>query len=214
MTIRRLGIFGTRGHGRDVLTFASACGPFEDIVFIDDEYNGKISCGIPVMDLDEFCASGPAEKAVAIAVADGRVREELATRCDERGVSVAELTAPQAVLATGAVIGEGALLSPFSVISSNVRIGRFFQANTMSAVAHDCTIGDFVTFAPGALCNGCTRIGDYAYIGSGAVLKQGTLERPRRIGSGAVIGMGAVVTRDVPDGATVIGNPAKILKMK
>jgi acetyltransferase-like isoleucine patch superfamily enzyme len=77
---------------------------------------------------------------------------------------------------------------------------------------HDCTIGDFVTLAPGALVNGAVEIGDGAYVGAGAVIKQGAAGAPRRIGAGAVIGMGAVVTRDVADGETVVGNPARTLK--
>lgn len=55
-------------------------------------------------------------------------------------------------------------------------------------------------------------IGDGAYIGTGAVIKQGTPDRPLRIGAGAVVGMGAVVTRDVAPGMTVVGNPARPLE--
>ncbi len=73
-------------------------------------------------------------------------------------------------------------------------------------VEHDCVIGEFVTFAPGAKVNGNVTIGDHAYIGSNAVIRQGLT-----IGAGATIGMGAVVTKDVPPGVTVIGNPAKPL---
>ena len=43
-----------------------------------------------------------------------------------------------------------------------------------------------------------------AALGTGAVILPGLT-----IGSGAVVGAGAVVTRDVPDGATVVGNPAR-----
>ena len=70
-------------------------------------------------------------------------------------------------------------------------------------------IGDFVTFAPGVMCNGNVHIDDHAYIGTGAILKQGTPDKPLRIGRGAVVGMGAVVTKDVAPGETVIGNPAR-----
>ena len=68
-----------------------------------------------------------------------------------------------------------------------------------------------MTFAPAVRCNGNIVIEDHAYIGTGAVIKQGRPDRPLVIGRGAVVGMGAVVTRDVPPGVTVVGNPARPL---
>lgn len=64
----------------------------------------------------------------------------------------------------------------------------------------------------GAKCNGYVVIEDNAYIGSGAVIKQGVPNRPLIIGAGAIIGMGAVVTKSVPAGITVCGNPAREMK--
>ena len=89
-------------------------------------------------------------------------------------------------------------------LTSNIRIGRCFHANLYSYVEHDCVIGDFVTFGPGAKVNGNVTIGDHAYIGSGAVIRQGL-----KIGAYSTVGMGAVVTRDVRHGKTVVGNPAR-----
>ncbi len=109
------------------------------------------------------------------------------------------------------VIDSGAILAPFVTITSNVRIGKNFHANIYSYVAHDCVIGDFVTFAPAVRCNGNVVIEDHAYIGTGAILKQGRPDKPLVIGRGAVVGMGAVVTKDVPPGVTVVGNPARPL---
>ncbi len=72
-------------------------------------------------------------------------------------------------------------------------------------------VGDFVTFAPGVHCNGNVVIEDHAYIGTGAILKQGQPGKPLVIGRGAVVGMGAVVTKSVAAGATVVGNPARAM---
>lgn len=46
-------------------------------------------------------------------------------------------------------------------------------------------------------------------IGDGAIIKQGTRDKPLVIGEGSTIGMGAVVTKDVEPYTTVFGNTAK-----
>ena len=99
-------------------------------------------------------------------------------------------------------------MSPFVCITNDVQIGKHFHANIGCSINHDCKIGDFVTFGPGVRCNGNIIVEDYAYIGSGAVLKQGRHDEPLVIGRGAVVGMGAVVTRGVASGSVVVGNPA------
>ena len=106
-------------------------------------------------------------------------------------------------------VGIGSILSSFVHLTSNIKIGKFFQANIYSYVAHDCIIGDFVTFAPRVMCNGNVVVEDHAYIGTGAVIKQGQPGNPLVIGEGSVVGMGAVVTKSVPRGAVVVGNPAR-----
>lgn len=54
-------------------------------------------------------------------------------------------------------------------------------------------------------------IHDHAYIGTGAEIKQGTLDKTLIIGKSAIVGMGAVVTKDVPARAIVIANRARPL---
>ena len=69
-----------------------------------------------------------------------------------------------------------------------------------------------MTFAPGASCNRNVIIGDHAYIGTNASIKQDTRDIPISIGSHAVIGMGAVITKSVPDFAVVVCNLGKIIR--
>lgn len=118
------------------------------------------------------------------------------------------ITASNVTTLTEIKIDHGSILCPFVTITSNIIIGKSFHANIYSYVAHDCIIGDYVTFAPSVKCNGNVTIEDYVYIGTGAVIKQGKLNNPIVIGKGAVISAGAFVTRNVPAGITVFGNPA------
>ena len=94
-------------------------------------------------------------------------------------------------------IAEGAIFCPFTMVTANAKIGKFFHANLYSYIAHDCIIGDYVTFAPHVQCNGNIIIEDNAYVGTGVIIKQGTLEKPIIIGEGAILGMGAVITKSV-----------------
>lgn len=209
-------VYGASGFGREIMPLARACvqaqgGSTDRLVFVDDNPPAVTLNGHRVLRYAEFLAAPAATKFVAVAIANSRVRETLAERLRADGLAAWALTADNAVVMDGVEIGEGALLSPFVTLTSNIRIGRFFHANIYSYVAHDCVIGDFVTFAPRVCCNGNVRIQDHAYIGTGAVLRQGRPGKPLVIGAGAVVGMGAVVTKDVPPGVTVVGNPARVL---
>ena len=106
------------------------------------------------------------------------------------------------------------MVSPFVTIASNVKIGKQFHANLYSYVEHDSQIGNFVTFAPGAKCNGNVIIGNNVLVGSGAVIKNGTKKNPLRIGSNVTIGAGSVVTKNVQSNLIIYGNPAKKLEKK
>lgn len=201
-----IGVYGASGCGRGIMPLLRVQHPQADCVFIDDgQALGDVN-GHEILGWGEFLARQSDEKAVSIAIAASRIRQTLADKCSAADVPLIEARAASVVQMDDVVIGDGACLSPFVTLTSNIRIGRCFHGNLHSYVEHDCVIGDFVTFAPGAKVNGNVIIGDHAYIGSGAVLRQGVT-----IGAGAVVGMGAVVTRDVPPGATVIGNPAKPL---
>ena len=203
---RLIGVYGASGCGRGILPLLRMQYPQAELMFIDDGQAPSRVNGHEIVDWADFLRSRSPEKSVSIAIANSKVRQALYEKCVSAGVSLVEARAASVVEMDNVTIGEGACLSPFVTLTSNIRIGRCFHANLYSYVEHDCVVGDFVTFAPGAKVNGNVTIGDHAYIGSGAALRQGIT-----IGAGAIVGMGAVVTRDVPPGVTVVGNPAKPL---
>ena len=215
--ISYIGVYGASGFGKEVMPLARKQYPTlekQQFVFIDDSGAGTSLNGYQVLSYEDFLKYPDQKKAVTIAIANSQVREKLVKRLTEDQIQHLNIHASNTVILDEVQIGEGSLLCPFTCLTSNIKIGKFFHANIYSYVAHDCVIGDYVTFAPGVKCNGNIHIEDHAYIGTGAVIKQGTPDKPLVIGKGAVVGMGAVVTKSVPPGVTVIGNPARILEKK
>ncbi len=217
--MKLFGMVGAGGFGREVMPVAQqmlsvqhAASDFEAVFVVEFGDTTPLN-GHRVMLLDEFLADSR-EKFFNIAIADHQTRRRIAQRLTGEGVAAFSVVAPNSVQLAGNVLGEGAILCPFSMVTSNAQIGKFFHANIYSYVAHDCRIGDFVTFAPGVKCNGRIHIEDNAYIGTGAIIREGSDGKPTVIGEGAVVGMGAVVTRSVAPFTTVIGNPAAPMQAK
>lgn len=208
-------VYGSSGCGRGVMPVVreqlkrSLPRESYELVFVDDRDTRTEINGHRVLTYERFRADPRADKRISVAIANSFVRERLAAQCTADGIGFFPVRAANAVIMDDCTIGEGAVLCPFVTLTSNIRIGRHFHGNLYSYVEHDCVIGDFVTFAPGVKCNGNVVIEDHAYIGAGAILRQGIPGRPLVIGRGATVGMGAVVTRDVPPSATVVGNPAR-----
>ncbi|MCU4425360.1 acetyltransferase [Acinetobacter sp. WU_MDCI_Abxb74] len=212
-------IYGASGCGRSLMPVARQQlqhqGIGAEIYFIDDSLQEeKIVNGHTAVNYQTFKSIKYSNKYVLIAIANSQIREKIANQLVADGIKFWSVQADNSVIMDNVEISEGAALSPFVSITSNIKIGKCFHANLYSYVEHDCVIGDYVTFAPGVKCNGNIHIEDHAYIGAGAVIKQGTPEKPLVIGKGAIVGMGAVVTKSVPAGVTVVGNPARILERK
>jgi len=216
MPRRIFGLYGAGGFAREVMPFVRTslarvfdAGDLPQICFIETRPSAASANGLPILSEDDFFAQDCDERYFNVAIGSGADRKRLAEACMARGARPFSLQALQTVVNDSNQIGEGAVICANSMVTANARIGKFFHSNIYSYVAHDCVIGDYVTFAPRVSCNGNVQIGDYAYIGTGAVIREGARGKPLVIGEGAVVGMGAVVTKDVPPHATVVGNPAR-----
>lgn len=215
--MKRFAIFGASGCGRGVLPLvrqqlrADLAAGDADLVFVDDQPPAPVVNGQRVLTYAQWLSEHASSRYMNVAIANSRVREQLVKRCAADGVQFFEARAANVVQLDDVQLGEGAVLCSFVTLTSNIRIGQHFHANIYSYVEHDCVIGDYVTLAPGVKCNGNVVIQDHAYIGTGAIIKQGKPGVPLVIGRGAVVGMGAVVTKSVAPGVTVVGNPARPL---
>lgn len=147
----------------------------------------------------------PSDALVVLAIGDPGTRLALADRISAAGYGVAPaLVHPSATVGADVRMGEGAVLAAGARVTTNVDIGRHVQVNVGAVVSHDSVIGDHATLSPGVLVNGSVHVGVGAFLGSGAIVTPG-----RTIGPWAVIGAGAVIVRDVPEGVTATGVPAR-----
>lgn len=210
-------VYGASGCGRSLMPVAKEYLEKQDkqaeLCFIDDSLSeeAKIN-GYRAMNYEAFKQQEYAEKAVLIAIASGQIREKICNKLTADDIKLWSVISQSAVIMDSVSVEEDCAISPFVTLGSNVQIGKSFHANLYSYVEHDCVIGDYVTFAPSVKCNGNVHIGNHTYVGAGAMIKQGTSDKPLKIGKNVVIGMGAVVINDIPDDVTVVGNPARILK--
>ena len=210
----KLAIFGAGGFGREVLPmvrlfYRGDC----DLVFVDDEPSlwGKTVNDVKVVSVDQAVGE---KRQFSMSIANPGQRRKRCEALQERGARFFSARAAATIIYDQVDVGEGSILCANFTATSNIKIGRQFHGNIFSYVAHDCVIGDYVTFAPYASCGGRVIIEDDVYIGMGALIKQGVPGKHLVIGQGAVVGMGAVVTKDVPAGATVVGNPAKVMEKR
>lgn len=142
---------------------------------------------------------------VIIAVGDLALRRSLIDRLGPQDFTTVSALAeddvdPGAIeLGVGVYLGVRCVLQPFCTIGDHAII------NTAAIIEHECVIGENAHIAPGAVLGGNVTIGRDTLVGLGSRVLPGI-----KVGSGCVIGAGAVVTKDVADGATVIGCPARV----
>jgi sugar O-acyltransferase (sialic acid O-acetyltransferase NeuD family) len=125
----------------------------------------------------------------------------------EYGFEIPVLAHSSAVISPSTSLGPGTQIMAHATVAAEAKIGEACIVNHKASVDHECEIGNGVHLAPSATLCGCVVIGDNVFIGASAVIL------PRlQIGEGSTIGAGAIVTRDVPPGTTVVGNPARPIK--
>lgn len=209
-------LWGSAGHAKVLAELISNQGG--QVIALFD--NNKVQAAVPGVPIyhgeNEFLTWASAQAypetiAGLVAIGGGRGRDRIAIHTLFRsvGLLIPALTHASAVVSPSAQLGAGTQVLALTNIGVESRLGEACIINHRASIDHECVLGDGVHLAPGATLCGCIDVGDNAFIGAGAIVL------PRiSVGRGATVGAGAVVTRDVPANATVVGNPARIIKSK
>lgn len=200
----RLNIYGASGHAKVITESFLSSYPDGIVNFWDDDANKKTCLNYSInhntSDLDII------QSEFVIGVGDNKIRKKVAVKISDKVVFSKAVIHKSSIVSVSANIGVGTVFFANSVVNANAIIGKHSIVNSAAVVEHDCILGDFVHISPGALLAGNVTVDEGTQIGIGAKVIQGI-----NIGKWCKIGAGAVVIHDVPDGATVVGVPAKII---
>lgn len=210
--MKQLIVWGSSGHAKVLNEFIDDEN-FKIVAFVDNNSNAlSVIENIPILiGIDSLknwllhnLSSDELYGAIAIGGSRGKDRLDILNIFLNCGIKSPNIIHPSAYIAKNISLGIANQILAHSTVGANVSIGNGVIINTSASIDHECIIQDGVHIGPGAVLSGCIDVGECSFVGAGAVVL------PRiKIGKNVIVGAGSVVTKDIPDGITVIGNPAK-----
>jgi len=200
---KNLLIYGAGGFGKEVYSLLNnGVERFNIIGFIDDYSRLENLFNIPIK------SSTFINEYFIVAIANSNHKKHIMIKNEK-------FVYPLPIIHKGVNLNDSIKIDSSSIICDGVKltvdinIGKMVILNLNATVGHDCLIADFCSIMPGANISGNVKIGEGTLIGSGAIVLPNIT-----IGKWCKIGAGAVVTKNIPDYATVVGVPGKIIKIE
>lgn len=206
--MNRLLIIGAGGFGREVLKWAQDISmqerDWEIGGFLDanlgafDEYD----CNYPIF-ADPFTYFPRQGDCFICAIGHTTTKLRICRHLEARGAQFTTLIHPTATIGNRCTIGDGCILCPGSIITTDVKIGKYVTVNVQATVGHDAVIGEGCTLSGHVDITGFATLGEGVFVGSHAVVLP-----KAKVGDYAIIGAGSVVLKRIKSGVTVMGVPA------
>jgi sugar O-acyltransferase (sialic acid O-acetyltransferase NeuD family) len=143
---------------------------------------------------------------VVVCIGNGLARRTVVERLGHLGLShdrFATIVHPSVDVPEGCSVGPGSILLAHVALTADVTVGRHVVVMPNATLTHDDVLEDFATVCAGVALGGSVRIGEAAYIGMNACVRQRVT-----VGRDSTLGMGAVLIHDLPPGQVWAGVPA------
>jgi sugar O-acyltransferase (sialic acid O-acetyltransferase NeuD family) len=208
-------VVGAGGFGRETVEAvraANACGASWRLLgYLDDDpaLSGTRLDGIPVLGgIGELTNLPNASVVVCTGRPDNyQSRPRIVTALGLPAERYATIVHPTAAVSTSSRIGPGSVLLAYAALTAAVRIGSHVAVMPHVTLTHDNVVEDFATLASGVCLGGRVHVGQCAYVGAGALVRE-----DQTIGECTLVGMGSVVLNDVPPHEVWTGVPARRLR--
>jgi len=165
-------IVGAGGHGKSVADAALESGQWDEIIFLDDSWPGKLSndhweiCGNTEL-LTEW--KSRCDGAV-VAIGNNYLRVELQSRLVAAGITIATIVHPSSCVSRFATLGAGCVVLANAVVNIDAKVGDAAIIGPSVVIDHDCCLGDGVHIATGVSLGGGVVVGDCSCVGIGAAV--------------------------------------------
>ena len=212
--MKNIAIFGAGGFGREVKTIIDKINnenpnTYNFLGFYDDGFEkGTIVNGYPILGGIDELNNENNPLSLVISIGDPKIKLKIINSIQNPNIDFPTIIHPNASISNDYVeIGEGSIICEGTIITCNIKIGKFVILNLMCTVGHDTIIDDYCAFMPSVNISGEVHIHNAVYVGTGAKIIN-LLE----IGENTIIGAGAVVSKSIPANCTAVGIPAKPIK--
>ena len=209
--MKNLVIIGARGYGREIYGLAQSCIGFginfEVKGFLDDKIDALdgFKGYPPILDSVENYKIA-SDDVFVCALGDVAYKQKYIQIILNKGGTFISLIHSSAFIGQNTTIGKGVILAFDVHISCDVSIADFVTVMTGSVIGHDSSVGAWSSIGVRSFLGGSAILGQRTTIHTGAIVLP-----HKRIGKNAIVGAGSVVLRDVKEGITVFGSPAKEL---
>jgi len=200
----KLLILGAGGHGKVCADIALHMQRWDEIAFLDDNPPLQNPLGLKVLGIISEVDSFLSDYEIFVAIGNNKVRGSILTSLQSQGAAIATLIHPCSVIGAEVEVGKGTAIMAGAVINCCTRIGTGCIINTGATIDHDNVLEDDVHVSPGVHLAGTVFVGQYTWIGIGAVVINNV-----SIAQDIVVGAGAAVIHDLVQSGTYIGIPAR-----